>query len=124
MDHMHAVVRSMMSPDAGADPLDQYRPPTSDLFAVFVQFEIGPSEGPGAELFGLTVCSPQWLLQQQWPKGFEFLHSTLVIERWDVELIGQAVGSLCERTSGADWPAIAQSLSRFMAWEFADYHAS
>lgn len=111
----------MLSPDAGADPLDQYRPPTPDLFAVFVEFEIGPSEGPGADLFGLTVCSPRWLVEQPRPKGFEFLSATLVLDRWDVELVWRAVSDRCERTSGVDWSPIAESLSRFLAWEFADY---
>lgn len=121
MDRMHAVVRSVMSPDAGADPLEEYQPAEPDLFAVFVEFEIGPSEGEGADLFGLTVCSPRWILERQRSKGFEFVQATLVVDRWDLDLVVRAVCDLCARSAGSDWAAIAASLSRLLRWEFADY---
>lgn len=121
MDGVYAVVRSMMSPDAGADPLDQYEPATPDVFSVFVEFEIGPSEGAGSDLFGLTVCSPQWLAEQQRPGGFEFLAATLVLDRWNAASVERAVSDLCRRTSGVEWGQVAESLSRYLAWEFADY---
>lgn len=121
MAFMHAVVRSITSPDAGADPPSRYQPPSPDLFSVYLELEIGPSEGEGADVFGLTVCSPRWLLQQQRPKGFEFMHAALVLERWDPEELERAVHDLCRRTSGIDWKPIALSLGRYLAWEFADY---
>ena len=81
----------MMSPDAGADPLDQFRPEDPRIFSVFIEFEIGPSDAAGAELFGLTVCSPQWLADHPRPKGFEFIQATLVVDVWDVDLVVRAV---------------------------------
>ena len=124
MPRVHAVVRSMFSPDPGADPLDQYRPPSTDLFEVFIEFEIGSSETEGSDLFGLTVCSPRSLVERQRrPKGYEFQHAVLVMDRWDAGLIERAVSGLCQQTSGSDWHSIAESLSRFMAWEFADHRS-
>lgn len=124
MTLVHAIVHSMMSPDAGADPLDQFQPEDPRIFSVFIEFEIGPSDAAGAELFGLTVCSPQWLADHPRPKGFEFIQATLVVDAWDVDLVVRAVNDLCEQTSAPGWSPIAESLSRFMTWEFSDFRGA
>lgn len=120
---MRALVHSASSPDIGPDPLSRYEPEVPDLFSVYLQFEIGPSDGDGAEVFGLTVCSPRWLLEHERPKGFEFVQATLVMDKWDASLVERAVSDLCVRAPGADWTSTALSLSRFLRWEFADYDA-
>lgn len=121
---VHAVLRSLDSAALLPDTLVTYRPPLPDDFGVLVDLEIGPSQGGGAEIFYVTVCTAKWLgrtaLDEDF-KGFEFLRHRLLIERWDPSLIRRAVADLCARTDGRDWNEVATRLSRYLAWEFEDY---
>jgi hypothetical protein len=118
---MHAVVRYLSSADPGADPLEHYRSPAAGPFCLALTAVVGPSDGPGDEIFQLTVCSPTWIAGDDRPKRFEFLRATLVVEQWDLELVRRAIDDLCRRTTGETWHDVAMSLSRSMHWEFADY---
>ena len=82
---------------------------------------VGPAGEEGAESFAFTVCSPRWLAEQQLPKGFAFQRYTLLIERWDADLVERAIEDLCRRTEGDTWREVATKLSRFGHWEFEDY---
>jgi hypothetical protein len=123
---VHAVLQSLESPALEPDTLDSFAPPLADDFGIALSALIGPSEGEGAEVFYLTVCSPTWLARATMfenSKGFEFIRNRLVVERWDAELIRRAVTDLCLHTSGADWHEVAIKLSRYLYWEFEDYSA-
>jgi hypothetical protein len=91
------------------------------MFALSVGASIGPDDGPGIELFYFEVCSPRWIEVNASEKGFEFMHSYLVLNRWSSDLVQRAIGDLCRRTEGADWREVAVKLSRYGSWEFEDY---
>jgi hypothetical protein len=91
------------------------------VFALAVGASVGPADGQGAELFYFNVCSPRWIAANPPPKGFEFMHSYLVLSRWDSELVERAISDLCLHTEGADWQEVATKLSRYGSWEFADH---
>jgi immunity protein 8 of polymorphic toxin system len=117
---MKAVLRRLHSPDA--DPLCEFAPDDPESFAIFVQALVGPDGGEGEDSFGFTVCTAAWLATQPPPpKGFEFIRSTLLMRRWDYELLFRALTDLCRNTSGDTWDEIATSLSRYGSWEFEDY---
>jgi hypothetical protein len=121
---MHAVLKSLSSPDVGADSLETHTPHLPDRFGIYVEAEIGPDGAEGADLFGVTVCSPLWLAEaatRENPKGFEFVRHRLVVDRWDADLIRRAIGDLCVHATGDGWNEIATKLSRYLAWEFEDY---
>jgi hypothetical protein len=82
---------------------------------------IGPADSPGAELFYFNVCSPRWIEKNPPPKGFEFMHSFIVLSRWDYDVLHRAVSDLCLHTEGDDWREVATKLSRYGSWEFSDY---
>ncbi len=84
----------------------------------------GPAGGDGEEQFQFTVCSPSWLSAQPRAKGFAFCRHTLLLERWDPELVDRAIRDLCRRTEGESWTEVASKLSRFGRWEFEDYSES
>lgn len=115
---MRAELWGLESVDA-PDGLESFRPEDPEVFAVLVEADIGPADGPGAELFHFNVCSAKWIEANPPEKGFEFMHSYLVVSRWDFRLIERAIGDLCRHTSGADWNEIGMKLSRYGAWEFA-----
>lgn len=120
------MLRSLHSPDLGQSTFEGYIPPAEEDFVVFVQAEIGPSDGPGGEVFGVSVCSPDALARLVAPDrddAFEFVRHRLVIRRWDPTVIRRAIEDLCVHTTGTSWADIAQKLGRLMHWEFEDYDA-
>jgi hypothetical protein len=123
---MHAVLRALESSDVGADPLEDYEPPEPAHFSLVLAAHIGADDGPGQDLFYVTVCSPSWLAeeaeaQNEHGKGFRFLRHHLLVNRWNLELVHRAVEDLCRNTSGQDWSEVANKLSRYFAWEYEDY---
>ena len=94
---MRAELRSLDSTDV-PDGLDAFEPDDPESFSVAVSASIGPADSPGAELFYFTVCSPRWIEQNPPPKGFEFMHSFLVLSRWDYDVLHGAVSDLCLHT--------------------------
>jgi hypothetical protein len=117
---MRAELRRLHSPDA--DPLSGFAPHDPESFAIYVQAFVGPDEGEGEESFGFTVCTAAWLAEQPPSrKGFEFLRSTLLMPRWDYEVMLRALTDLCRHASGDTWDEVATSLSRYGSWEFEDY---
>jgi len=120
---MHAVLRSLESPDLAPDSLDTFQPPIRDDFGILLMAKIGPQDGLDEEAFYVTVCSPKWLAwatMTENAKGFEFVQHRLAVSRWDPPLFRRAVSDLCLHTSGTDWSEVANKLSRYLAWEFAE----
>jgi hypothetical protein len=107
--------------DADGGDLRAFRPEDAERFTLGVTASIGPAGEEGAEQFQFTVCSPSWLVGQELPKGFAFQRDTLLVERWDPDLVERAIGDLCRRTEGETWTEVATKLSRFGYWEFEDY---
>lgn len=106
--------------DADGGDLRAFRP-DAERFALAVTASIGPAGDEGTEQFLFTVCSPSWLAGQELPKGFAFQRHTLVVERWNLDLVERAIADLCRRAEGETWTEIATKLSRFGSWEFEDY---
>jgi hypothetical protein len=121
--HVRAELRSLDSTEA-QDGLASFRPDDPEAFLLSVAAQVGPGEGHGEELFYFNVCTAQWLAENPPPKGFHFLHSYLLVGRWDYDVVEHAISDLCRRSEGEDWHEIAVKLSRYGAWEFADYRES
>ena len=117
---MRAKLRSLDSSDAPVG-LESFAPDDPENFAIAVGAIIGPADDRGDELFYFNVCSPRWIEEHPPPKGFEFMHSYVVLPRWDYAVLHRAVDDLCLRTEGENWSEVATKLSRYGAWEFADY---
>jgi hypothetical protein len=86
-----------------------------------VTASVGPAGEEGAEQFQFTVCSPSWLAEQPLPRGYAFARDTLLLARWDPELVERAIADLCRLTVGDTWSEVAAKLSRYAYWEFEDY---
>jgi hypothetical protein len=120
---MRAELRSLDTADAEGGELRAFRPEDGEHFTLAVTASIGPKNGRGEELFQFTVCSPSWLAAERLPKGFAFQRHTLLLDRWDPELVERAIGDLCRRTEGENWHEIAVKLARYGHWEFEDYRS-
>src|SRR5688500_15230243 len=101
--------------------LEEYRPAVETNFGLSLRAMIGPEDHPGAESFDILVCTPEWIKSEyQEEKCVWGLHMLIVLE-YDLELIKRQIVNYIHRSSGKDWPTIAQRLSRIGAWEFEDY---
>lgn len=118
---MRAELKGLDTADAEGGELVGFCPEDAEHFALGVAASIGPAGEDGAELFQFEVCSPSWLASQSLPKGFAFQRHTLLLERWDPQLVERAIRDLCLRTEGEGWAQIAGKLSRYGLWEFEDY---
>lgn len=120
MRGVHAELRSLDSADA-PEGLAAWQPADPEDFAVQVGALVGPAGEEGGELFYFTVCSARWLGKNAPPKGFAFMHGHVLLPHWNAEIVERAIADLCRRTEGDDWPEVAEKLSRYADWEFADY---
>ena len=118
---MRAELKSL---DWDGEALRDFRPEDAQRFRVTVTASIGPAGEEGAELFQFTVCSRLWFAEESLPKGFAFVRHTLLVERWDPELVEKAIRGLCQSRDSDGWNQVATSLSRFGHWEFEDYRPS
>jgi hypothetical protein len=117
---VRAELRSLDSADAPSG-LESFRPDNPETFSLAVGAIIGPFDGLGAELFYFNVCSPRWIEENPSPKGFEFMHSYLILSQWNYQTLHRALSDLCLHAEGDDWEQVATKLSRYGSWEFADY---
>jgi hypothetical protein len=117
---VRAELRTLDSADA-PEGLAAWEPADLEDFAVYVAAVIGPAGESGGELFYFTVCSPRWLDKNAPPKGFAFMHGHVLLPRWDAAIVERAITDLCRHTEGEDWSQVAEKLSRYADWEFADY---
>lgn len=104
---MHAELKGLDTADAEGGELVAFCPDDAAHFALRVTASIGPAGQDGAELFQFEVCSPSSLANQSLPKGFAFQRHTLLLQRWDPQLVERAIRDLCLRTEGEGWAEIA-----------------
>ena len=115
---IHPELKSLDSTDLD---LENYVPNDPTCFGIVVTAHIGPRGVDGAELFYLTVCTPAWLAQQQFQKGFSWGFGYLFVSRWDLDLVRRALRDACIRATSPDWSTSASLLSRYARWEFESY---
>jgi hypothetical protein len=121
----HAELKALDStdPETGYD-LEDFVPANAERFGIEVTAHIGLRGGRGADLFSIIVCTPQWLSEQSFEKGFLWGAHYLFVTRWDLSVVRRAITDMCRHTEGPDWAAIATKLSRYGYWEFEDYRES
>jgi hypothetical protein len=98
-----------------------FEPDDPSDFGLYVRAMVGEAGGIGEESFDILVCSPSWLESDQLTKGFRWGHGTLLMRRWDPDLLERAVCDLVAHAEGESWNVIGERLARFAQWEFSDY---
>lgn len=88
-----------------------------------MEAEIGPDPGMGAEVFGFTVCSPEWLSRRCAEDGFVPAQHHLVVrvEDYSNRALTQFLERWLAKVDGDDWAKIGNELAHFAHWEFEDY---
>jgi hypothetical protein len=113
---MQAVIRSISSDEFD---IKAYDPQNPTSFFLTLRIRIGSNETSGADDFELSVCTPEWLIQNIWEP--RWAHHLLIVREYDLAAIERCIRSYVERCSGTEWNVVAGKLGRFLAWEFEDY---
>ena len=115
---MLSEVKSIMSTDIF--DLDNYRSVDNENFSFSLTVSVGPKGETGAEFFEVDVCTPKWLLDNQYDDVISG-KGKIIVFRCDMMRILNKVKALFDGCSGKDWQDIAIKLSRIGHWEFEDY---
>jgi hypothetical protein len=120
---MRAVLRSLTT-DLDGDP--EAFDGLPDRFGFFMQAEVGSEPGTGGDLFGFTVCSPEWLRRRCETDEFVSAKHHIVVRAEDYS--NRALSAFLDRlfasVEGPDWESIASKLQSFGYWEFENYQPS
>jgi hypothetical protein len=95
--------------------------PASEAWEIGFAAHIGVEGEEGSDLFYFSACSAELLAQQAAREGYSIPRARIVLARWDARLVEAAVLDLLGRAAGDSWKEVAEKLSAFMEWEFADY---
>jgi len=116
---MKVVVDAIFSIDLPEGP-PQLPPDPEDCWVV-VMADIGTADSPGYDEFTFYVCTIKKLQAIVDGDGACFGKHLLVVNRFDWNLVEQAINDLCDSIEGDSWEDIASKLSRYGQWEFQDY---
>jgi hypothetical protein len=50
----------------------------------------------------------------------DFFRGLLLMSEWNEDELRRAIEDLCQESDGANWPAVANRISRTMPWEWDD----
>jgi hypothetical protein len=104
--------------------LEKHCPADPENFGLSIRLEVGLVGSDATDLFDLFVCTPYWIKERLAQEGAAWGRHTLLIPKYDYDLIVQAITKRTDACQGKDWPEIANKLARFTAWEFEDYQQS
>ena len=115
---MRAELKSIIISDID---IDNYWPDEEDNFCFYLQANIGVEGRDGGDIFGFSVCTPKWILENRSKDQIFFMRDTIIVFEYDIERVKSVIKNLCDRTFGENWLEIAEKLKRFGYWEFEDY---
>ena len=98
---------------------ESYSPDDDENFSIDLLLQIGAEDsGKSADNFDLCVCTPGWINKNSWvPK---LMRHTLIIRRYDKEIIKKVINDYIDKCEGNDWMELASKLSRVFFWEYED----
>lgn len=121
---MEAELKSLTSSD-----IDErsYWPDDEEMFGFTVDATIGPKDDDSGNIFQFFVCTPKWINKNMINRDFGdigvFGKDMIIVTEYDISSIRAMISKLCENTKGKDWADIANRLSRYASWEYADYQS-
>ncbi len=115
---MRAAIKAW---DLDPDPVSLPADPAD--FWLLAQLLIGPADGPGAEQFQVTVCTPEWLATRCRASGeiYDPRHHLVVsLDHFDQAKLREWFEARVSKIEAPDWAGVAEQLGRFGYWEFED----
>ncbi|MES0864371.1 Imm8 family immunity protein [Ruegeria sp. SCPT10] len=121
---MEAELKSLTSSD-----IDErvYWPDDEELFGFTLDATIGPKGEDSGNIFQFFVCTPKWITTKMINPDFGdfglFGRELIIVKEYDFFSLKAMISELCSGTSGKDWAEVANKLSRYAAWEYADFQS-
>ncbi|PRA75775.1 hypothetical protein CQ054_22660 [Ochrobactrum sp. MYb29] len=119
---LEAELKSISSSDINEN---QYWPEDEELFGFTLDATIGPVGEDSGNIFQFFVCTPKWIASRMINRDFGdvgvFGREMIIVTEYNIPAIRKMISDLCKRTSGRNWSEVATKLSRYAAWEYADY---
>jgi hypothetical protein len=116
---MKAELKGFHSPDVY--DLEKYSPEPEDNFCFYLEISVGVKNQLGSEQFGITVCTPRWLLDNK-ANEIVFGKNYLIVANYNYKKIYDAIRLYINELNGASWEELARKISRIGYWEFEDYN--
>jgi|SRR5580704_2509353 hypothetical protein len=113
---MQPVLKGLHSPDV-AD-LKTYVPDEEETFGFFLEAEIGTTDGEGADIFGIMVCTPRWLIEKYRPSDMMLGLHKIIVFKYDYLQLRNFIEKYLRHCSGDTWEEIARKVSLLGQWEF------
>lgn len=116
---MKAELKGFDSPDIY--DLEKYYPEIEDNFCFYLEISVGIKDEKGAEQFGITVCTPKWLLEYKNKEEIFFGKNYLLVFEYNYSKIYRKIKSYIDKLDGHSWEELAMKIGRISYWEFEDY---
>jgi len=117
---MRAELKGFHSPDIL--DLERFNPLEKDHFCFYLEFSAGPKNGIGHEQFGITVCTPRWLIDNKNENEVIFGKDHLIVFEYNYKKICDTIKNYVENLEETIWEDLAQKISKIAYWEFDNYH--
>ena len=119
---MKAVFRNIESTSASVPDLESFVPDDPECFGVHTIATFGSDDGPGADIFYITVCTPLWLEDLVRSQGGILAgRNLLIVVRYDYQRVERFLRDYASKCEGDSWREVAEKLGRLGEWEFEDY---
>jgi len=115
---MRAKLKGISSPDVD---LPTYWPEDEACFGFLIEMQVGPECKEGADLFQITVCTPDWIKAKCSARKAVWGRHMLIVFEFDLAEIESTISRYVENCTADDWPSLALKLSRIGGWEYEDY---
>lgn len=116
---MIVTIKGISSPDVF--DLETFIPEESDNFCFLLELSVGPKEEKGCEVFGITVCTPMWLITNHTNENALFGRHYLIVFEYNYQLIYDKLLKYISSIVADTWEEAALIIGRIGFWEFEDY---
>ena len=101
--------------------LEEYWPENETNFCFYLELSIGVASQEGEEIFGITVCTPEWLMSNYKRDEVIFLRHYLLVFEYDRNRIIEAISKRIHSLSADNWEKLALKIGEVAYWEFENY---
>lgn len=88
---------------------------------IIIQADIGPEGEEGLDIFTFYVCTVEKLKCGLQSQGFQLGHHLILIERFDWQIVENAIKSILDKLVADNWDQLAAKINEYGEWEYNAY---